>query len=120
MSKLGDDFMDLNIKREAQEQDRWNFTAILLLLLAISDCLMTHFGLSNGYIEEANPLMLYVYEASIVGFFSIKILLPLLFIYIMTKLKPKAYLQLLIAGALFLYAFVMFKHVYWLYVLFIA
>ena len=112
--------MDTKIKIKVTEQNRWHYTAILLLLLAICDSFITHFGLSNGYIEEANPLMRYMYETSIPGFFSIKIILPILFILIITKLKPNAFLQLLIAGALFLYAFVLFKHIYWIYVLFIA
>ncbi|MER2261185.1 MAG: DUF5658 family protein [Psychrobacillus sp.] len=112
--------METKIESEATEQNRWHYTAILLLLLAISDSLITHFGLSNGYIEEANPIMRFVYDKSIFGFFSIKIFLPILFIWIMTKLKPNALLQLLIAGALFLYAFILFKHIYWIYLLFIA
>lgn len=108
----------MDIKSEASEPIRWHYTALLLLLLAICDSFITHFGLSNGYIEEANPIMRFVYETSILGFFSIKIILPILFIWIITKLKPNAFLQLLIAGALFLYAFVLFKHVYWLYLLY--
>ena len=112
--------MDIKIKNEPIEHNRWLLTTFLLLVLAICDSLITHFGLSNSYIEEANPLMRYVYENSVLIFFSIKIVLPILFMYIMTKLKPKAYLQLLIAGALFLYAFVLFKHIFWLYMLFIA
>lgn len=112
--------MDTKMNSKAIEQNRWHYTALLLLLLAICDSFMTHFGLSNGYIEEANPLMHYVYERSILGFFAIKIMLPILFIFIITKLKPNAFLQLLIAGALFLYTFVLFKHIYWVYLLFLA
>ncbi|MFJ7970313.1 DUF5658 family protein [Psychrobacillus sp. NPDC096389] len=85
-----------------------------LLLLAIFDSISTDFGIRKGHISEANPLMRFVYETNIPIFYSIKIILPLLFMYIITKLQPKKYMQFLIIVALLLYTFVLFQHLYWI------
>ncbi|WP_413788924.1 DUF5658 family protein [Psychrobacillus mangrovi] len=88
--------------------------AIFLLILAVFDTIFTDFGIRNNYISEANPLMRLVYETSILGFYILKISLPLLLIYIMTKLPPKRYIQLLMVIALLLYSSVVFQHFFWI------
>ncbi|WP_231687448.1 DUF5658 family protein [Bacillus sp. FJAT-22090] len=59
--------------------------SIYLLVLAILDSIFTDYGIRNNHISEANPLIQLLYDTSIVGFYFIKISLPLLLIYIMTK-----------------------------------
>ncbi|WP_221887499.1 DUF5658 family protein [Psychrobacillus soli] len=88
--------------------------AFLLLLLAIFDSISTDFGIRNGHISEANPLMRFIYESNIPTFYLIKIILPLLFMYIITKLQPKKYMQFLIIVALLLYTLVLMQHLYWI------
>lgn len=87
---------------------------ILLLSLAILDSFFTDFGLRHNYITEANPLMRAVYEASVFGFYLLKISLPFLLLYLLTKIKQKKYLQYLLNFTLVLYSFVLCLHVIWL------
>lgn len=94
--------------------------AFSILSLAIFDTISTDFGIRQGHITEANPLMRFIYENNIPFFYSIKIILPLLFIYIITKLQPKKYIQFLIIMALILYTFVLFQHLYWITLIFIT
>lgn len=110
--------MDIKLHLPTRSKS-FNIT-FLLLILAIFDSIVTDFGISNNYISEANPLMRIIYETSVPGFYAIKIILPLLLMYFISKFEPKSYLQLLIAAALFLYAFVLFQHIYWLYLTFLA
>ncbi|KQL37562.1 hypothetical protein AN959_01955 [Psychrobacillus sp. FJAT-21963] len=91
--------------------------SIYLLVLAILDSIFTDYGIRNKHISEANPLMKLLYDTSIVGivgFYFIKISLPLLLIYIMTKVQPKRYIQLLLVVALLIYSGVLFQHFFWI------
>lgn len=88
---------------------------IFLLIMAVLDSLFTDFGIRNNYISEANPLMRFLYESSVPGFYIIKISLPLLLMYIITKINHlKKYFQILIWVTLLLYVFVLFQHIFWI------
>lgn len=87
---------------------------ILLLLLAVVDSFFTDFGIQKQYITEANPLMAFIYETSIWGFYTLKISLPCVLLYLLTKIEPKRYLKLLIGSAILLYGAVLVQHIYWL------
>lgn len=91
-----------------------NKITIFLLVLAIVDSILTDIGIRNHHISEANPLMRFFYEWNIPSFYTIKITLPLLLIYIMTKLPPKRYIHLLIYLTLFLYTLTLFQHIRWI------
>ncbi|WP_223145585.1 DUF5658 family protein [Sporosarcina sp. ANT_H38] len=84
------------------------------MLLAAIDSFFTDFGIQKKYITEANPLMRFIYDTSIWGFYSIKIGLPLVLLYLLTKIEPKGYLKLLVGAAILLYSFVLFQHIYWI------
>ncbi|MFJ8064682.1 DUF5658 family protein [Psychrobacillus sp. NPDC096426] len=88
--------------------------AFFLLVLAIFDSIFTDFGIRNGHISEANPFMRFVYESNIAIFYSIKIILPLLLMFVITKFQPRKYVQILIGIALLLYTFVLFQHFFWI------
>lgn len=92
----------------------------LLFLLAIFDSFFTDFGIRNHHIEEANPLMRLTYENSIFIFYAIKIGLPILLLYILTKVEPKLYFHLLIASSLVVYTIVLFQHLFWMMLITIA
>ncbi len=87
---------------------------ILLLLLAVVDSFFTDFGIQKLYITEANPLMAFIYDTSIWGFYTLKISLPCVLLYLLTKIEPKRYLKLLIGAAILLYSVVLVQHIYWL------
>ncbi len=96
------------------------YASSILFLLVIFDTVFTHLGLQGGHITEANPLMRYLYDFHVGLFFLIKLILPILLIWLVTRLEPKPYIQLMIAGAIFIYTFVLLKHVYWIYFVYIG
>ena len=85
----------------------------LLVMLAILDAVFTHIGIQGGHITEANPLMNSLYELNVGLFFAIKILLPLVLMRLLTRFEPNPFIQLMIAGTIFLYVFVLLMHIYW-------
>ncbi|HJF31253.1 MAG TPA: DUF5658 family protein [Sporosarcina psychrophila] len=87
---------------------------IALLLLATADSFFTDFGIQQKHITEANPLMRVIYDWSILGFYTIKICLPLVLLIILTMIEPRRYFQILIVSSLLLYSFVFFKHILWI------
>jgi hypothetical protein len=87
---------------------------ILLLLLAVVDSFFTDFGIQKMYITEANPFMRFIYDTSILWFYVLKISLPCVLLYLLTKFEPKRYLKLLIGSTILLYSFVLFQHIYWI------
>lgn len=89
-------------------------TGILLAVFAVFDTVFTDFGIRHEHIEEANPVMRFVYDTSIFGFYLTKISLPLLLIFFITKVKPKPYFRLLIGSTVLLYFVVLCKHAFWL------
>ena len=91
---------------------------ILLLLLGIFDSFLTDFGIQKQYITEANPLMAFIYDTSILGFYTLKISLPCVLLYLLTKIEPKRYLKRLIGFAILLYSVVLVQHIYWLSLVF--
>ena len=104
----------MNLKHLFSTRKKIFKAGILLVLLAISDSLLTDFGIQNYYITEANPLMNYLYETSVFGFYMIKIGLPLLLLYFIAKIEPRKYLQLLVGSTLFLYSCVLCLHIIWI------
>ena len=92
---------------------------IILLFLATLDAFFTDFGIQNHYITEANPVMRIIYEVSLIGFYFIKIALPVLLIGIVSKLESKPYIVTLMNIAVFLYVSVLMLHFSWLTIAFI-
>ncbi|KXH87054.1 hypothetical protein AU377_00285 [Sporosarcina sp. HYO08] len=89
----------------------------VLFLLAVADAYFTDLGLRNDHVTEANPLMDLLYSNSVLGFYLIKISLPLALLFIISKIQPKRYLKLLIGFTLLLYSFVLSQHFLWIYLL---
>ncbi|MER2090281.1 MAG: DUF5658 family protein [Sporosarcina sp.] len=89
-------------------------SAVTLLLLAAADSFFTDFGIQQRYITEANPLMRFVYDRSVFGFYAIKICLPFVLLILLAKIETKRYLQILMGFSLLLYSIVLFQHVLWI------
>ena len=87
---------------------------IILLVLATFDALFTDFGIQSDHITEANPIMRSIYEVNVIGFYFIKIALPVLLIGIVTKLESKPFILILMNLSLFLYVSVLILHFFWL------
>lgn len=94
--------------------------SIVLLMLAIADAVFTDFGIQNHYITESNPIMSNVYNGNIPGFYLIKIILPILLIFIATKLESKPFIRTLFYMAIFSYICVLMLHFFWLSLAFIG
>ena len=102
------------VKPTIQKPNKLFQATIFLLVLSCFDTVFTDYGLRHEHITEANPLMRTLYEMNIVGFYLIKIGLPLLLMYLLTKLPQKKYLTLLIITTIILYLSVFLQHAFWI------
>jgi hypothetical protein len=89
-------------------------SGIVLLLLATADSFFTDFGIQEKHITEANPLMRFVYDWNVLGFYAIKIFLPFVLLILFAKIEPKRYLWILIGSSLLLYSVVLIQHIVWM------
>jgi hypothetical protein len=87
---------------------------LFLVLLATFDTIITDLGIRHNYIQEANPLMDSLYKTSIFSFYLIKMILPIVLLYILAKIEAKPYIRFLLGASLLLYVIVLTKHLYWM------
>ena len=88
--------------------------AIILLILATFDAFFTDFGIQNHLITEANPIMSIIYEVNLLGFYFIKIALPVLLIGILSRLESKPFIVIFLHIAISIYVCVLLLHFSWL------
>ncbi|MCM3757617.1 DUF5658 family protein [Sporosarcina aquimarina] len=86
----------------------------ILVSLSIFDALATDFGLRFELIEEANPMMEYVYKRSIIGFYFVKLGLPMSLFRIQSAVAHSRFVQRLLQFTIGLYAMISGLHVFWL------
>lgn len=91
-------------------------TRLLWVLLGLSlfDAFATDFGLRFELIEEANPLMEHVYESSVIGFYFLKLGLPISLFRIQSVVARSRFMQRLLQFTIGLYAVIFGLHVFWL------
>lgn len=104
----------MNVKPLFLHPGRLFYIGILLVVLALLDSLFTDYGIRHQYIHEANPIVRYVYESSVFGFYALKISLPLVLLVILLKIEPKLWLCILMKMTLVLYGSVLCVHLFWL------
>lgn len=95
-------------------QNRLTKMGIILLILATLDAFFTDMGIQNQLITEANPLMRIIYEVNLLGFYFIKIALPVLLIGIVSRLESRPFIVILLHIAISLYVCVLLLHFSWL------
>lgn len=90
------------------------YVSILFLFIANAlDAMLTDFGIREGAIMEANPLMERVYDLSPSLFMLLKLALPLLLIPLLAKpISPS--LQRLLSAACVVYILILGLHGIWL------
>ncbi|WP_025786282.1 DUF5658 family protein [Sporosarcina sp. D27] len=90
-------------------------TRLLWLLLGLSlvDALATDFGLRFELIEEANPMMDYVYESSVIGFYFVKLVLPISLFTLQSVVARSRFVQRLLQLTIGLYVVISGLHVFW-------
>ncbi|WP_153731038.1 DUF5658 family protein [Sporosarcina obsidiansis] len=98
------------------QQNRLLNAGFLLVCLCLVDAVFTDYGLRLGHIQEANLLIAFLYEQSIPLYYTVKLGLPLLLLYMVTISKSGILLRVALTTALFLYIVVIFIHIFWLVV----
>jgi hypothetical protein len=104
----------MNVYPQATTSINFKYVVLSLILLAFLDSLFTDIGIRQNFITEANPIMKYIYDTSVFGFYALKISLPLFLLLLLSKIKPKKYLKVLISSAIILYTAVLFLHFFWI------
>lgn len=106
-------------RKHEEYANRFDLWLIILFVLNISDLIFSYGGLQAGIIEEANPIMAYLYETSILFFFMFKILVPFLLIISISRLlkfcENTELINALVYTAVFIYASINAYHIYWVY-----
>lgn len=102
------------VSPQASKKVDFKYVVLSLILLALLDSLFTDIGIRQHYITEANPIMKNIYDTSVFGFYALKISLPIFLLYLLSKIKPKKYLMVLISSAVILYSVVLFLHIFWI------
>ncbi|MEH7116649.1 DUF5658 family protein [Neobacillus vireti] len=93
---------------------------IFLLAAGVLDAILTHVGISLGFIEEGNPMMREVIREGWSYFYLIKIILPLALI-VLVYLKPfKGRIRTLLISTCILYLSVLAYHMVWVILYFNA
>ncbi|REB06428.1 hypothetical protein DVB69_12020 [Sporosarcina sp. BI001-red] len=87
----------------------------LLLGMSLFDALATDFGLRFELIEEANPVMDYVYEYSVLGFYFVKVVFPLVLFTFQPVVARSRIVQRLLQFTVGLYAVLSGFHVFWIW-----
>jgi len=64
------------------KQKKWLISSYIFMVLNLLDAGFTDFGLRHGFVTEANPLMDWLYQCHIGLFYLIKIMFPILLIYL--------------------------------------
>jgi hypothetical protein len=86
---------------------------IFLFTAGLLDAILTHVGISLGFIEEGNPMMREVIGEGWSYFYLIKLFLPLALI-ILFYLKPfKGVIRMLLISTCVLYVSVLAYHMVW-------
>lgn len=107
------------VKEFPYERKRAVNAGFLLVLLCFLDAVFTHYGLNGGYISEANRFVSILYEQSILLYYTVKLGLPLVLLYLVMNRTLGVFVKVLLTTALFLYIAVLFIHLFWLIVMII-
>ena len=87
----------MDVSPQAPTRLNFQYVILSLLLLAILDSLFTDIGIRQNLIQEANPIMKSLYETSVLGFYTLKISLPILLLSLLSKIQTKIYLKFLLS-----------------------
>jgi len=86
---------------------------IFLLAAGLLDAILTHVGISAGFIEEGNPMMKEVINKGWSYFYLIKIFLPLLLLGLFYLRPFKGTIRILLISTCVLYLSVLVYHMVW-------
>jgi hypothetical protein len=94
----------------------WDLKPLLfgLLFLCFADASFTDIGLRLFLIDELNPLVKRLYEWNIIGYYAMKLLLPLFLILIYYRTNNRVWLNPCILVTALLYFIVNIYHFIWI------
>lgn len=99
--------------------NRFDLWLIILFALNIFDLIFSYGGLKTGFIEEANPIMAYLYDTSISAFLLFKIWVPSFMIIAVSLLlkfcENIRFIIVLVHIAIFIYGAINAYHIWWVY-----
>lgn len=93
---------------------RSNQILYVLLAMSVFDALATDFGLRFDLLEEANPLVAYIYEESPFCFYTLKIGLPLSLFPIQSAVGCSRIVERLLQLSVVLYTIIFGLHIFWI------
>jgi hypothetical protein len=87
----------------------------------MADFILTYLGISYGIIEEANPILIWLFKLPFIAGFVIRFLMFLIVIYIPIKLMKNGKVRPLIRNAFYGVAFtanigILCVHLYWIFI----
>jgi hypothetical protein len=85
-----------------------------LLVAGTFDAVLTHFGITSGFVEEGNPIMMRVIEKGWIYFYLIKIFLPSVLIGLFYLQPLKGRVRTLLISTCVLYFSVLIYHLVWI------
>ncbi|WP_169081530.1 DUF5658 family protein [Paenibacillus sp. PL91] len=94
----------------------WDLKSLLfgLLFLCFADAAFTDIGLRLQLIEELNPLVSRLYEWNLVGYYGMKLSLPVILILIYYRIKNRIWINPFILVTILLYFIVNLYHLIWI------
>ncbi|WP_138751221.1 DUF5658 family protein [Paenibacillus sinopodophylli] len=110
------EFIQIGGKFAIAAIQKWDMQAILigLLLLCFTDAALTDIGLRFLLIEEMNPFVKHIYEWNITGYYTMKLVLPLLLLVIYYHMKNRKWINPCILVTVVLYFLVNVYHLVWI------
>lgn len=87
---------------------------LFLLVAGMLDAVLTHFGITAGFVEEGNPLMKLIIEKSWSYFYLIKIFLPLLLLGLFYLRPFNKKMKTLLLSTCVLYLSALVYHMVWI------
>ncbi|MFK7697041.1 DUF5658 family protein [Paenibacillus sp. HJGM_3] len=85
-----------------------------ILIASILDASLTDIGLRLHLIGEANPIMSFLYDHMYVGFYALKIILPLSLFFLMAKIGKGMLVHGLFRLSVLVYVGILGMHYYWI------
>ncbi|GGA12620.1 hypothetical protein GCM10008018_67060 [Paenibacillus marchantiophytorum] len=89
-------------------------TLVWLLVLCLCDAIFTDIGLHLAFIEELNPLIRTIYEWHVVGYYVVKLILPVSLMFLYPHIQKKGWVQPCLSLTVLIYGAVNVYHFIWL------
>lgn len=90
------------------------FLIAFICIASFLDAILTDIGLRHQWIDEANPIMRYLYDYSYIAFYGVKIVLPLSLFFLAAKVGKRLFILRLSRLSAIVYVGILLLHYYWI------